>query len=91
VRFCALPGAELRVSSRFMDTISAQKLMTIPEVARVMNTSERFVEQRVATGELPSVKLGKLRRLHREVIEEFMKFGQVAEAQRWPRTRPEGE
>jgi excisionase family DNA binding protein len=66
------------------------KLLTIPETALVLHASRRFVEERVRSGALPSVKLGKLRRLHREVVEEFMKFGQVAESQRWPRL-PEGK
>jgi excisionase family DNA binding protein len=85
-----LAGAELRVSSRFMSNILQQQLLTIPETARVLNTSARFVEERVRTGELPSVRLGK-KRLHRDVVEEFMKYGQVAEAQRWPRSRAEEE
>jgi excisionase family DNA binding protein len=75
-----------------MSNILQQQLLTIPETARVLNTSARFVEERVRTGELPSVRLGKkLRCLHRDVVEEFMKYGQVAEAQRWPRSRAEEE
>jgi excisionase family DNA binding protein len=55
------------------------------QAARVLNTSSRFVEAHVSNGDIPSVKLGKLRRIHRDVIELFMQHGIVAEAQRWPR------
>ncbi|MGO9720870.1 MAG: helix-turn-helix domain-containing protein [Methylocella sp.] len=70
-----------------MDDISQQRLLTTDEAAELLHVSPRFVRQRVQTGELPSVRLGRLHRLHRDVIEEFMRFGQVAETQRWRRPR----
>jgi excisionase family DNA binding protein len=58
------------------------RLLKIGEAAKVLNTSARFVEERVRTGALPSVRLGRLRRIHAEVLEEYSRFGQVAEDRR---------
>jgi excisionase family DNA binding protein len=87
---CALANVVSRVSSRFMNDVFEPKLLNIRQAAHVLNASARFVEQRVKTGELPSVKLGKLRRIHRDVLEEFSRFGIIpGEKRGWRQDRAE--
>lgn len=46
--------------------------MTIENVARVMNTTERHVYQLTRTGELPSVKIGALLRVPRRALYDYL-------------------
>lgn len=58
--------------------MSAPKLLTIQDVAEQLGVSERYVMDKAAEGEIPSVKLGRLRR-----------FRQV-DIDRWLETKAEG-
>jgi excisionase family DNA binding protein len=72
-----------------MSDIFEPKLLTTRQVAHVLNTSTRFVEERVRTGELPSVRLGKLRRIHEDVVLDLQKFGLTGERHFRPRSEDE--
>lgn len=47
-------------------------LLTIPEAAEYLRAGIRTVARYVADEELPSVKIGRLRRIRREDLEEFV-------------------
>ncbi len=51
----------------------AYKLMTVAEVADILQCSERAVAAWRASGELGSVKMGRLRRYRPEDVEEFIR------------------
>ncbi len=60
-----------------MDQISKSRLVPIAEAALSLGVSPRWVEGRIATGEMPSVKLGKHRRIHEDTFIEFQRYGLV--------------
>jgi excisionase family DNA binding protein len=62
-----------------MSDILQPQLLTIPQTAKAWNTSRRFVEEKVRSGAVPSVKLGRLRRIHEEIVLEIQKFGLTGE------------
>lgn len=47
-------------------------LLTVPQVAEQLNTSRRFVDSLIATGDLPSIKIGAARRVQRDVLLKFI-------------------
>lgn len=49
------------------------KLLTVKEVAKVLRCSPRSVAAWTASGELASVKLGRLRRYRPEDVEAFIR------------------
>lgn len=48
-----------------------QKLLTPKEIAKRWQCSLRFVMNLIAQGELPSVKIGRLRRISEDQLIEF--------------------
>jgi len=59
------------------DTMTAPdmilKLLTVNEVARALRCSPRSVAAWTASGDLASVKLGRLRRYRSEDVEDFIR------------------
>lgn len=50
-------------------------LMTVAEVANLLQVSERTVSRKAATGDIPgAVKVGKLWRFNRAKVESFAKL-----------------
>ena len=47
-------------------------LLTIPEVAHRLGMGRSFVYQLVLSGEIPSIKLGRARRVPAAVIDQFV-------------------
>jgi excisionase family DNA binding protein len=50
-------------------------LLTIPQVAKVLNTSEWTVRAWIRQGRLVSVKLGHLRRVHQSEVRRVVEHG----------------
>ena len=56
-----------------MDThFAGQTLMTIPQVAEIVALSPRAVWHLAATGDLPSIKIGKSRRIRLATLERWL-------------------
>lgn len=51
--------------------LSETVLLTAAEAARLLNVSPATVHRLIASGELPSFKIGALRRIHRDVALEW--------------------
>lgn len=45
--------------------------LTVDDVARRLNVSKSTIERRVRSGEIPSVKIGRLRRIRIEDLEKY--------------------
>jgi excisionase family DNA binding protein len=58
-----------------MVEIPQQKLMTVPEMARALRMSERFVRGRIAAGDVPVVRFGRAQRIREDVILEMQRHG----------------
>lgn len=56
-----------------MTQTTAPKLLTIDEVADMLQCCQRSVAAWTASGELTSVKLGRLRRYRPEDVEDFVR------------------
>ncbi len=48
-------------------------LLTAAEVARILQISRSMVYYLVRRGDLPSVKIGRLRRIHRDDVQEYFR------------------
>lgn len=56
-----------------MSIIEQQRpLLTIPETAARLNLSEHTVRRRIASGELPAVRLGALIRIDPDDLEQWL-------------------
>ncbi len=68
-----------------MVTLSQElkRLYRVPEVARIMDTSEQRVYELIRAGMLPSVRLGRQVRIDREALNEFIKKGGKAYPGGW--------
>ena len=70
-------------SERQFDPLEA---LTVKEVAELLHVSRPTVEKHIKTGELPSVTIGRCRRVRRMDLEDFLdrrtSYG-------WQRHRPE--
>jgi excisionase family DNA binding protein len=60
------------MSTKFKDTNGEKVSYRTPMAAYVADISERTVQRYVASGELPSVRLGKIRLIRREALENFL-------------------
>ncbi len=49
-----------------------KKLLTVVEAALVMGVSRALLYQKVMTGEIPSIKIGRARRIPTAAIDEFI-------------------
>ncbi len=49
-------------------------LLSTPEVARALSVSERFVKQLIRSGSLPSLKVGRLRRVHADDLRAWVEL-----------------
>ena len=49
-----------------------QELLTVEQTAEVLHVSRDRVSSLIRSGELRSVKIGRLRRIHRQVVTEFI-------------------
>ncbi len=49
-----------------------KRLLTVSEAAHIMGVSRSLLYQRVLSGEIPSVKIGRARRIPVEAIDEFI-------------------
>lgn len=47
-------------------------LLSTPEVARALGVSERFVKQLIQVGTLPSLKVGRLRRVYADDLRAWI-------------------
>lgn len=54
-----------------------QLLLTLPEVGRVLSISRSKVYQLLNSNSLPSVYIGRSRRVRRSDVEEFVRLGGV--------------
>ena len=57
-----------RVVERLAGRSDAEAMIDAPTVAELLACSLATVERRTKSGELPSVKIGRLRRYHRAVV-----------------------
>ncbi len=53
-------------------TEQQRPLLTIPETAARLNLSEHTVRRRIASGELPAVRLGALIRIDPDDLEQWL-------------------
>ena len=60
------------MSTKSKDTNGEKVSYRTPMAAYVADISERTVQRYVASGELPSVRLGKIRLIRREALEKFL-------------------
>ncbi len=51
----------------------ALDLLSIPEVCQELGMGKSWVYQRLRSGEIPSLKLGKIIKVRREDLEEYLK------------------
>ncbi len=49
-----------------------KKLLTVAEAALVMGVSRALLYQKVMSGEIPSIKIGRARRIPATAIDEFI-------------------
>ena len=64
-----------------------KRLLKVPEVARILDTSEGRVYTMLREGILPGVRLGRQIRVDREALEEFIRNGGQALPGGWKRER----
>jgi excisionase family DNA binding protein len=58
--------------SELMDGTGEALLVSIDEAARLLALSKHSVYQLLASGELPSFKVGRLRRIPRRAVSEYV-------------------
>lgn len=56
-----------------MAIADADELFSVPEVARRLKTNRNFVYELIRTGILPSVKIGRFKRVRKFAFNEFLK------------------
>jgi len=49
------------------------QLLTVPEAAEILNTSDKTVRRRIKDGELPAIKDGHLVRIDPRDLEDFIR------------------
>ena len=54
------------------DTV--RQLLTLSDVAEILQCSEKTVKRRVATGDLPVVRDGRLVRVHPDDLDRYVKL-----------------
>jgi excisionase family DNA binding protein len=52
-----------------------KKLVTVAEAALIMQVSRALLYQKVMSGEIPSIKIGRARRIPMAAIDEFIARG----------------
>jgi excisionase family DNA binding protein len=52
---------------------TTHRLLTVPEVARILRTSERLVYGMIKRRELPHVRVGRLMRIPKDAIEQLLR------------------
>jgi excisionase family DNA binding protein len=57
--------------ARKVNDANALALRT-PNAARAADVSERTIQRLIASGELPSIRVGKIRLVRRKALEEFL-------------------
>ena len=55
-----------------LDLLQRKTLMTVKEVMEVLRVSESTVKKKAASGELPSVKIGRARRFRPEDVYRYI-------------------
>jgi excisionase family DNA binding protein len=55
-----------------MEIIMATKLLKVTDVANVLNISRSKAYSMLDQGDIPSIRMGKLRRVHPEVLNQFI-------------------
>ena len=68
-----------------MTTLSQElkRLYRVPEVARILDTSEQRVYELIRAGMLPAVRLGRQVRVDKEALDQFIKNGGMAYPGGW--------
>lgn len=68
-----------------MTTLSQElkRLFRVPEVARIMDTSEQRIYELIRAGMLPAVRLGRQVRVDKEALDLFIKNGGMAYPGGW--------
>jgi excisionase family DNA binding protein len=68
--------SEMRVEGEANPNVDSQAehklLLTIPEVAQRLGMGRTFVYELIMKGEIPSIKLGRARRVPARALEEFV-------------------
>ena len=54
------------------EELEGMQLLTLDEVAQVLKVSKRTAEQLVASGQLPTTKIGRLTRVTTGVVRDFI-------------------
>jgi len=62
-----------------------KRLLRVPEVARILDTSEQRVYEMARAGILPTVRLGRQIRIDKEALEQFIQDGGQALPGGWKR------
>src|SRR5215204_2595505 len=66
-------GEEAPDRSRQQQQEGGLDLLSIPEVRQELGMGKSWVYQRLRNGEIPSLKLGKIIKVRREDLEEYLK------------------
>jgi excisionase family DNA binding protein len=66
------------------DVLTTARLIPLSEAARLTSTSPAFWRRLTATGTVPSVKLGRTRRIRREDLDAIVRLGVVTSDCREP-------
>jgi excisionase family DNA binding protein len=64
-----------------IDAAAGAVLLTIDEVARALHISARMVEGLIASGRMSSLKVGRLRRIPRAAVIDFIETTIAAQAE----------
>ena len=71
--FCGQPWIQKAKAGGWMEReVEAKLLLTIPEVARCLGLGRSFTYALILHGELPSIKLGRSRRVPVAALERFI-------------------
>jgi excisionase family DNA binding protein len=71
--FAVLEDALRKLTGRLDSAADNRQLIDMEEVARRLNCSSKTVKRLVASGQLPSVRLERLRRVRVSDLDEFVK------------------
>ena len=53
-------------------TNSRLRLLTVSDIAEIIQSSTKTVRRHIATGELPAIRIGRLVRIHPDVFEQYL-------------------
>jgi excisionase family DNA binding protein len=71
---------EIRCALEGLGRCEPRRLLTVDDIAGLLQVSRRTVEEIISRGELRPIRIGRLRRIHPDTLEAFIRHQERAAA-----------